>query len=72
MTKNIDKHIALTKMKLHHHSSGLSFISTIWIGRYVMCSFDNARSCILNCSGFLPDEDTREEELCEIIKEFIT
>jgi len=71
MVSDIDIYVAKRKMSLKNSNYCLSFVSTLWKGEIVMCTFDNLQNKIssLFCVQEFDEEEFSQLEL--IIKEFI-
>ena len=71
MVSEIDIYVAKRKMSLKNSNYCLSFVSTLWNGEVIMCTFDNLQNkiCSLFCIQKL-DEDSFSQ-LERIVKEFL-
>ncbi len=67
----IDLYIARKMMKFKYRSSSLSFVSTLWKGEVVMCTFDNLSEEIsqLHCSQYVDSDDMQQLE--DLIRKFV-
>jgi hypothetical protein len=70
-TQHLDLYTAKAKMRVKHSNYCMSFITTIWRGQVVMCTFNNIQKNIMSVFGshtFSPDEiNVLENLIAEII-----
>jgi len=71
MISDIDIYVAKRKMSLKNSNYCLSFVSTLWKGEVIMCTFDNLQNkiCDLFCVQEL-DEDSFSQLEC-VVREFL-
>lgn len=67
----MDVYVAKNKMKIKNCTYALSFVTTLWKGEVIMCSYNTIEKAIANvyCFQILEPEDF--EELENIIGDFI-
>jgi hypothetical protein len=68
----IDRHVAESKMKLKSSNHCLSFVSTLWKGEVILCTFNNINRTIADifCAQHIEYEDKKELEY--IIDRFVS
>jgi len=71
MVSDIDIYVAKRKMRLKNSNYCLSFISTLWKGEVVMCSFDNLQNKISSLFSIQTFDEESFLQLENVIKEFI-
>jgi len=67
----VEKFVAKSKMRLNSSNRCLSFITTIWKGEVIMCTFNNLGKSIVDvyCTQTFEPDDFKELE--QLVSDFI-
>ena len=71
MVSQIDIYVAKRKMRLKSSNYCLSFVSTLWKGEVVMCTFDNLQNKISSLFCVQEFDEESFTHLESVIREFV-